>query len=238
MHEGGLYVSPAKVLIVDDEPEIKELINLYLTREGYEVLSAGSAATAVNATRDNNPDLIILDILLPDQNGIDTCQELRELTKAPILFVSCKDEDQDKIQGLQAGGDDYITKPFSPGELVARVNAHLRRNKLLRILQPERSPIQFPGLRIDASCYSVTVDDAEIMLTSKEFELLELLARHPNQVFTPERLFDLIWHENSLGDYRTVVVHISNLRRKIEPDPSNPKYVLTVRGAGYKFASL
>lgn len=230
-------MSPARILIVDDEPEISELISLYLTKEGYTVLTAENATEAIKVTEDSNPDLIILDILLPDQNGIEACQELRKLTVAPILFVSCKDEDQDKIQGLRAGGDDYMTKPFSPGELVARVNAHLRRNRMLRTVQQTKQRICHPGLEIDAASYTVTIDGEEITLTSREFELLELLARHPNQVFTPEQLFDLIWRENSLGDYRTVVVHISNLRRKIEPDPANPRYVLTVRGVGYKFAS-
>jgi len=176
--------------------------------------------------------------MMPEMDGFTLAGKLRaEEPGIPFIFLTAKSLREDMVRGLKLGADDYITKPFSPGELVARVSAHLRRNRMLRFMMPARQPISHPGLNIDPSSYTVVVNGSDITLTSKEFELLELLARHPNQVFTPEQLFDLVWQENSLGDYRTVVVHVSNLRKKIEPDPSNPKFVLTVRGVGYKFAS-
>lgn len=224
-----------KILIVDDDQEIIDLISIYLSDEGYRIITAQNGKYALKQAWHENPHLVILDVLLPDLDGIEICQELRRFTDIPILFLSCKKDDVDKIVGLRVGGDDYITKPFNLGELAARVKAHLRRSKLH---DPDRDYFQvlsFPGLRIDLSRHEVTSGEAPVFVSVKEFQLLTVLARNPNRVFHQDHLFDLIWGTDDLGDTRTVAVHISNLRKKIEPNPTKPRYILTVRGAGYKF---
>lgn len=227
-----------RVLIVDDDPDIRRILELYLEKEGFDIASATEGQEAINQIDEFKPDLIILDIMMPGLDGYETCQGIREKTDAPILFLSAKEDDLDKILGLRIGGDDYITKPFSPGVLVARIKAHLRRNRLSGIKKEnlaERSLIQFPGLSIDLESCIVRVKGVPIALPAKEYQLLCLLGRNVEKVFSVEQLFQHIWGENSLGDNRTVMVHISNLRKKIEPDPTKPMYILTVRGIGYKF---
>jgi two-component system, OmpR family, response regulator VicR len=227
-----------RVLIVDDDPDILNVLELYLEKEGFEIISASEGNEAVALIDRSNPDLIILDIMMPGLDGYETCQAIREKTNAPILFLSAKEDDIDKILGLRLGGDDYITKPFSPGVLVARIKAHLRRNRLAgnkKENRNERSIIQFPGLFIDLESCIVKVKDAPISLPAKEYQLLCLLSKNVEKVFSVEQLFQQIWGEDSLGDNRTVMVHISNLRKKIEPNPAKPMYILTVRGIGYKF---
>lgn len=223
------------ILIVDDEMEIRDLICRYLVKENYRVISADCGAAALDMVNEHQPNLIILDILLPDHDGIEICSRLRPQTSAPILFLSCKDADLDKILGLSVGGDDYITKPFSPGELVARVKAHLRRANHIEVEERPKKLLRFPGLEIDFDSYAVRVGNEYITLPAKEFELLAVMAQNPNRLYRTEQLYNLIWKENSIGDTRTVMVHISNLRKKIEKDPANPDYILTVRGIGYKF---
>lgn len=226
-----------KILVVDDEAEITELISLYLTKNGFHVVTAETGEQAIELTRTIKPDLIILDILLPGLDGIEVCQELRKDNNVPILFLSCKSEDTDKVLGLTVGGDDYITKPFSPSELLARIKAHLRRNRLLNTAhKQEKSLLTFPGLVIDLDSHVVLVNGAPVILSAKEFQLLALLAQNPNKIFSIEQLFKALWSYQSFGDTRTVMVHISNLRKKIEKDPSNPDYIHTVRGVGYKFS--
>lgn len=227
-----------RVLIVDDDPDILRILELYLEKEGFEIISSTDGNDAISQIDRFNPDIIILDIMMPGLDGYETCQGIREKTDAPILFLSAKEDDFDKILGLRIGGDDYITKPFSPGVLVARIKAHLRRNRLSSNKKDsitERSFIQFPGLSIDLESCIVRVNGEPISLPAKEYQLLCLLSRNIEKVFSVEQLFQLIWGENSLGDNRTVMVHISNLRKKIEPDPTKPMYILTVRGIGYKF---
>ncbi len=225
-----------KVLVVDDEPEICELINLYLSREGFEVSTAKNSQEALKLAREKEPDLIILDILLPDIDGIEICMELRKITEVPIIFLSCKGESEDKIMGLTVGGDDYITKPFSPGEMVARVKAHLRRSRLMQEKDKEQtSRLVFPNLVIDLLSHEVLLGGKKIDLSSMEFKILAVLAQNPNKVFSAEELYEKAWGSNSMGDFRTLMVHISNLRKKIEPDPSQPRYITTIRGVGYKF---
>jgi len=226
-----------KILIVDDEHEISDLLDRYLTRDMFQVIIADSGQTAIQLAKSEKPDLIILDILLPDINGIEVCQKIRSKSTVPILFISCKDDASDKVLGLEFGGDDYITKPFSPSEVVARVKAHLRRNRLLTDNSSEKLILKFPGLEIDASSYTVHTNDKIVRLPAKEFQILNVLAQHPNQIFTAAQLFDLVWQEDSSGDLRTVVVHISNLRKKIEQDSSRPKYIQTVRNVGYRFTT-
>ncbi|MGE5372150.1 MAG: response regulator transcription factor [Solirubrobacterales bacterium] len=224
------------ILVVDDESEIRELIRLYLTREGFTVLEADHALAGLALADSHHPDLIVLDVLLPDMDGIETCQELRKKSSIPVLFLSCKGEDVDKVLGLTVGGDDYITKPFSPTELVARVKSHLRRSRLHSSVSAEKATLSFPGLVIDLNSGVVLVDNQPVILSGKEFKILVLLAQNPNQVFSLEQIYQQLWSTDSFSDLRTVMVHISNLRKKIEPDPSKPRYIHTMRGFGYKFS--
>lgn len=228
-------MSGEKILIVDDEPDIVELIRLYLVREGYEVISANNGQDVFEIVLHQRPDLIILDILLPGLDGIEVCRQLRKTHNTPILFLSGKSEDIDIILGLSMGGDDYITKPFSPSQLVARVKAHLRRNSILDKQKDHPQLVKFPGLEIDLVSRIVKVTGQPISLSAKEFDLLALMAKTPNRVYKIEQLFEIVWSLDSIGDPRTLIVHISNLRKKIEPNPSEPRYIITVRGVGYKF---
>lgn len=229
------FLAGEKVLIVDDELEICEMLSLYLEGERYQIIIAENGRQALMRAREQKPDIIILDIFLPDMDGIEVCQELRNFTSVPILFLSCKSEDVDKIVGLRVGGDDYITKPFSPGELTARVKAHLRRNRLLDAISKHTQVLRFPGLEIDIGSHEIRKNEAKIPLSAIEFQLLTILAKNPNRVFNPDHLYELVWGNEELCDPRTVAVHISNLRKKIESDPTRPSYILTVRGVGYKF---
>jgi DNA-binding response OmpR family regulator len=228
-------MSGEKILIVDDEPEIVELIRLYLIKEGYEVLSTDNGQSAFEYMKRFTPDLVILDILLPGMDGIEICRQLRLTYNVPILFISCKSEDIDIILGFSIGGDDYITKPFSPSQLVARVKAHLRRKQQLDQHKEEPRQLSFPGLEIDLLTRNVWVNGSLVPLSSKEFDLLALMAKKPNRVVPIEQLYKMAWGVDSNGDTRTLLVHISNLRKKIEPDPTEPVYIQTVRGIGYKF---
>jgi DNA-binding response OmpR family regulator len=227
-----------KILVVDDEAEISEIITMYLKREGYEVHIENEGNRVAEAVKQYKPDLIILDVLLPGMDGIEVCRELRKEHDIPILFVSCKSDDTDIILGLGIGGDDYITKPFSPSQLVARVKSNLRRQQMSVQSKKEiisEDMMEFSGLQIDLNSYTVKVNGETVALAAKEFELLVKLAQTPNRVYQTDQLFDLIWGSDSLGDYRTVMVHICNLRKKIEQNPSSPQFIHTVRGAGYKF---
>ncbi|QZY56091.1 response regulator transcription factor [Crassaminicella profunda] len=225
-----------KILIVDDELQIQELIRMYLIKEDFEVICASNGNEACLLALQEKPDLIILDILMPELDGLETCTKLRKTTDVPILFLSCKNQDIDKILGLSVGGDDYVTKPFSPSVLIARVKAHLRRNRLLSENKVEKQFLRYPGLEIDIASHSVFVNHALISLTTKEFDLLVFLAKHPNRVFYTSQIFEKIWDDHSFEkDARTVMVHISNLRKKIEKNPTKPQYIITVRGVGYKF---
>lgn len=225
-----------KILVVDDESDIRDIIVRYLTKEFYTVMVADNGQLALELIETKNPDLVILDIVLPDTDGFSICPQIRGLTSCPILFLSCKDDEVDKILGLSLGGDDYITKPFSPRELVARIKSHLRRNQIISSNSSYSNLIEFDNLVIDLDGYQVKIDEQSIPLPAKEFKILSILAQSPNRIFSSDQLYDLVWNENSIGDTRTVLVHISNLRKKIERDPSNPKYIVTVRGVGYKFS--
>lgn len=230
-----------KIMIVDNEMEIIQLLRLYLTKEGFNVIWTTDSNSALSLAKEENPDLILLDIVMPGLSGFEVCNKIREHFDIPILFISCKGDDTDKILGLSLGGDDYITKPFSPSEVIARVKAHLRRSRInAPVENNERSTrkISFGEFTIDPDSHSVNIKNDEIHLTVKEFELLMLLCQSPNRVFTSKQIFDQVWNSYGLEeDYRTVMVHISNLRKKIEEDPEHPKYILTVRGVGYKFVN-
>lgn len=231
-----------RILIVDDDPDILYIVEQYLLREGFSIAKATNGKMAIQLIDEFRPDMIILDILMPGMDGYETCQIIRQKTDAPILFLSAKEDDIDKILGLRIGGDDYVTKPFSPGELVARVKAHLRRHRIIESKKEDTGHghihghiLEFPGLHIDLESCVVKANGKIVSLSAKEFQLLALFAKNAGKVFPVEQLFQLIWGENSFGDFRTVMVHISTLRKKIEPNPSEPKYILTVRGIGYKF---
>lgn len=227
-----------KIMIVDNEMEIIQLMKLYLSREGYDIVWTTDSTKAAELANAEDPDLILLDVVMPGLSGMELCGKIREQSDVPILFVSCKDKDMDKVLGLSIGGDDYITKPFSPAELVARVKAHLRRRNLDSkndTAVSARDQISVGGIEIDLAAHTVSVDGEQVHLTAKEFELLVLFCRYPNRVFTSRQIFDDLWDTYGLDDdVRTVMVHISNLRKKIEKNPEKPHYIHTVRGVGYK----
>lgn len=232
-----------KIMIVDNEMEIIQLIKLYLSREGYDVIWTTDSTKASELAYEEDPDLILLDVVMPGLTGIELCGKIREQSDVPILFVSCKDQDMDKVLGLSIGGDDYITKPFSPAELVARVKAHLRRRNISNGSSEhngaeERNTLNVGDLEIDLSAHTVTVGGEAVHLTAKEFEMLVLFCKYPNRVFTSRQIFDNLWNTYGLeDDVRTVMVHISNLRKKIEINPEKPVYIHTVRGVGYKLVA-
>lgn len=228
-----------KILIVDDEKEIIDFVSAYLKEEGFVVFSAATGGEALAILKAEEISLIILDIMLPDIEGTDLCLSLRKLSDCPIIFASCKSNDIDKVIALGAGGDDYITKPFSGLEIVARVKAHLRRSKMFEQKKSESDNIiSYPGISINPNSYEVTCGETQVFLTAKEFEILLLLMRNPKRVYSSEQIYEAVWKEHFLeGDFRTVIVYIRNIRKKIEPDPSSPQYILTVRGVGYKFNS-
>lgn len=231
-----------KIMVVDNEMEIIQLMKLYLSREGYDVVWTTDSTKAAALAQDERPDLILLDVVMPGLSGIELCGKIREQSDVPILFVSCKGQEMDKVLGLSIGGDDYITKPFSPTELVARVKAHLRRRNLSNasgnISNMDRNALSVGDLEVDLSAHTVTVEGNPVHLTAKEFELLVLLCKYPNRVFTGRQIFDSLWDTYGIDDdVRTVMVHISNLRKKIEPNPEKPQYIHTVRGVGYKLVS-
>lgn len=230
--------SAANILVVDDEREITELISLFLQREGFGVYVANNGEEALRIAEPLLPDLIILDVNLGRMDGIEVCKRLRSgpCSDVPIVFLSCRSEDNDIIRGLSEGGDDYLTKPFSPSQLVARVQAHLRRRRTReRIAEEPPTTIQHSGMEIDFRSLEVRLNGERLNLSVKEFELLTVLAREPNRVFPLEELYRRVWQSESMGDTRTLMVHISNLRKKLELDPSRPRWIRTVRGFGYRF---
>ncbi|MFA1819341.1 response regulator transcription factor [Virgibacillus oceani] len=225
-----------KILIVEDEAEIRHLLQLYL-QELYEIAVAETGTEAIDKVKRDPPDLILLDILLPEKNGLEVCREIRMFNEdVSILFISSKREFEDRITGLEAGADDYIIKPFDPGEVRARVMAHIRRKDIYeKHHQQEQKKLRFHELEINLDSYSVYLKEKPVQLYAKELQLLMFLAKYPNQVFSIEQLYDQVWGKETIGDYSNVKVHISNLRRKIEKNPRKPNYIQTIRGIGYKF---
>jgi len=227
-----------KILVVDDEAVVQKLITHYLTREGFQVITAGTGYTALEIIRREKPDLILLDILLPELDGLEICHEIRGETDVPIIFITSKGETMDVALGLGVGGDDYIRKPFDPLEVVARVKAHLRRQRrAAKEVGEQKKVLVFPGLKIDLVNRTVEVNGLPVALTAREFDLLALLAENPDRFYSADQLMELIWKTRESVDYRSLMVHISKLRKKIEEDPANPKYLISVRGFGYKFCS-
>ncbi len=227
-----------RVLIIEDDKSISDLERDYLEINKYQVEVAFDGDTGSKMALEEDFDLILLDLMLPFKDGFEVCREIRSKKETPILMVTAKKEDIDKIRGLGLGADDYIVKPFSPSELVARVGAHIARYERLTAAGSARHPdhvIAIGNLKIYPEQMRVTVKDKEVKLANKEFELLRFLAENPNIVFSKDTLFDRIWGMDSLGDASTVTVHINRIREKIEEDSSNPRYIETVWGAGYRF---
>ncbi len=226
----------SKVLIVEDEVAIADLEKDYLELSGFEVEIETSGEIGLSRALSEEFDMFLLDLMLPDVDGFEICKKIREVKNTPILMVSAKKDDIDKIRGLGLGADDYITKPFSPSELVARVKAHLARyERLIGSNQPENDLIEIRGIKIDKTARRVWVNDEEKQFTTKEFDLLTFLAENPNRVFTKEELFREIWDMESIGDIATVTVHIKKIREKIEINTAKPQYIETIWGVGYRF---
>jgi two-component system, OmpR family, response regulator VanR len=230
------------ILIIDDEKEIRDLIGIYLTNEGYNVLKAADGMEGLEYLKNETVHLVVLDIMMPRLDGIQACMKIRESMNVPIIMLSAKSQDMDKIMGLTTGADDYVTKPFQPLELVARIKSQLRRylrlNQMDRNSQPNSNQqmdvISLDELVINITTHAVSVEGREIKLTPREFAILELLARNPGVVFSTEKIYERVWNELFYESENTVMVHIRNLREKIENNPRTPRYIKTVWGVGYK----
>ena len=217
------------ILIAEDDPDIRALLRLYLEGEGLRVLEASNGTQALELAREHTPDMAVLDIMMPGLNGFELTRALRKYSDLPILILSAKSEDNDKILGLNLGADDYIAKPFNPVEIVARVRAQLRRSK-----RTGRDVLTVRDLSLDTSTFQLTKNGRPILLTPMEYKILALLMRSPGRIFTKIQLYEGAIGTYFEGDDNTMMVHISNLREKIEDDPKNPRYIITVRGLGYK----
>ena len=225
-----------RILIVEDEESIAELEKDYLEMSGFQAEIETRGDAGLKKALEEDFDLFILDLMLPNIDGFEICKKIREKKNTPVIVVSAKKDDIDKVRGLGLGADDYMTKPFSPSELVARVKAHMARyERLVGSNISQNDIIEIRGIRIDKTARRVSVDGEEKNLTAKEFDLLTFLASNPNHVYTKEELFQKIWDMESIGDIATVTVHIKKIREKIELDTSNPQYIETIWGVGYRF---
>ena len=227
-------MNQARILVVEDEPSIREVVSLYLRRAGYQVTVAADGQAALDSLSHELPDLVVLDLMLPQVNGLEVTRWLRERGDTPIIMLTARREERDRIAGLEMGADDYVVKPFSPQELVSRVRAVLRRTQSSGP-EGDTVPLIYGDLHIDPQSRLVRICDQEVTLTAKEFDLLWTMARHPRQVFSRDQLLDLVWGLTEFIDPSTVTVHVRRLREKIEVDPSEPFYIQTVWGIGYKF---
>lgn len=232
---GGIRVG-RRILVVDDEANIRELCRLYLEQEGFEVLEAADGEAGLAAVQQHQPDLVVLDLMLPKQNGMEVAKVLSG-QGTPVIMLTARGDEVDRILGLELGADDYMTKPFSPRELVARVKVVLRRlergGPVAAPAPPER--LEFPDFAIDLAARTLVVGGQPVDCPPKEFDLLVTLARSPHRVFSREQLLEQVWDYSYYGDFRTVDVHVQRVRKKIEPDPENPRYIRTVWGVGYRF---
>ena len=224
----------AKVLIVDDEPNIREVVGLYLRRDGHTVVSVTDGEEALEAFRESEPDLVVLDLMLPKISGLEVCRRMRADRRVPLIMLTARGEEEERIVGLSLGADDYVVKPFSPRELAARVAAVLRRVEESSG-DVDQKLLFFDGLRIDPNTREVLVRGEPATLTAREFDLLHYLASSPNRVYTRDQLMELVWGYTFSADTSTVTVHVRRLREKVEPDPARPRYLQTVWGVGYKF---
>ncbi len=223
------------ILVVDDEPSIREVMSLYLSRDGFNVITAGDGVEALDLARASDPDLILLDVMLPYRSGLEITETLRGERSVPIILLTARTDEIDRINGLELGADDYVVKPFSPREVVARVRAVLRRSGPATVRETQSQRIELGDFTVDPGERQVTVDGRRIDLTATEFELLHFMATRPRQVFSRAQLLDNVWGADFVADESTVTVHIRRLREKVEDDPSHPRYVQTVWGVGYRF---
>lgn len=231
-----MWRAMSKILIIEDEEAIADLEKDYLELSDFEVEIEHTGNMGLQKALEKDFDLVILDLMLPEMDGFEVCRKIREEKNIPILMVSAKKDDIDKIRGLGLGADDYMTKPFSPSELVARVKAHMARyDRLVGSSQKVNDVVEIRGIRIDKTARRVYVDGEEKTFTTKEFDLLTFLAENPNHVYTKEELFREIWDMDSIGDIATVTVHIKKIREKIEYDTAKPQYIETIWGVGYRF---
>ncbi|WP_312561315.1 response regulator transcription factor [Anaerospora sp.] len=223
------------ILIIEDDRDIAELERDYLQLNGYKAEIEQDGLEGMKKAVTGSYDVVVVDLMLPKKDGYEIIKEIRKTQEIPIIVVSAKNEDIDKIRGLDFGADDYLTKPFSPAELTARIKAHIKRYERLRGHMKAYEVLQYKGLEIDTASHKIFVNAKEVQLTTKEYELLLFLASNPNIVFSKERIFDTIWSDEYCGDTATVAVHIQKIRKKIERDPANPEYIETLWGAGYRF---
>jgi DNA-binding response OmpR family regulator len=224
-------VPRARILIVDDDVTVAEILSRYLVREGYEVESVGNGREAIERTRSQAPDLILLDLMLPGLSGLDVCRRLRDFTSVPVIMLTARGEEHERVFGLKLGADDYVVKPFSPREVTARVDSVLRR---ANGTEKELGTVTAAELEVDLSARTVRASGELVSLTAREFDLLAFLIRHPDQVFGREELLERVWGYR-FGDTATVTVHVRRLRAKLEADPANPEHLQTVWGVGYRF---
>jgi two-component system, OmpR family, response regulator RegX3 len=224
----------ARVLVVEDEESFSDALSYMLRKEGFEVAVAETGTHALTEFDRNGADIVLLDLMLPEMSGTEVCRQLRQKSAVPIIMVTARDSEIDKVVGLEIGADDYITKPYSPRELVARVRAVLRRNSP-EVTETSAQTLTAGPVRMDVERHVVTVSGDSVALPLKEFELLELLLRNAGRVLTRGQLIDRVWGADYVGDTKTLDVHVKRLRSKIEPEPSNPRFIVTVRGLGYKF---
>ena len=226
----------ARILLVEDERALADTVRYNLERDGYAVDVAADGRTALEAFRTEPPDLVILDLMLPEMGGLDVCRRIRETSDVPIIIVTAKDSEADKVAGLELGADDYVTKPFSVRELISRVRANLRRARAAVLVQtPEDDVLTGGPVRLDVGRHEVRVGDEPVAFPPKEFELLETFLRRKGRLVTRDFLIDRVWGPEYFGDTKTLDVHVKRIRRKIEPDPHRPAHLVTVRGLGYKF---
>ncbi len=226
------------ILIVDDEKEIRDLVDIYLKSDGYNTIKACDGLEAIDILEKNEIDLIILDVMMPNLNGIETCLKIREMREMPIIMLSAKSEDIDKILGLNMGADDYLTKPFNPLELIARVKSQLRRfykfSKKVDVLEEDNNVIHIDDLMINLETHEVILGESLLKLTPTEFDILALLSQSRGKVFSIENIYESVWNQEFMTSDNTVMVHIRKVREKIEEDPRNPRFIKTVWGVGYK----
>jgi len=226
---------PHRILIVEDEPGLADSVRYALEAEGFEVSVADSGVTGLELARKSDPDLVLLDLMLPEMSGLDVCRLIRSSSDVPIIMLTAKDSEADKVSGLELGADDYMTKPFSMRELVARIRAQLRRAAKTGILAESNEVLRGGRIELDIDAHVTRVDGDEVELRPKEFELLESLMRRKNRLAARHTLIDEVWGPSYFGDTKTLDVHIKRLREKLERDSSSPRHIVTVRGLGYKF---
>ena len=229
-----MSTTPPSVLVVDDDPNVVEVLCRYLEREGYRVTSAGDGKVALEMALDLLPDLVVLDLMLPGMDGLEVCRRLRQVAPIPVIMLTARGDESDRLVGLELGADDYVSKPFSPREVVARVKAVLRRASQAPVVAADVGPLVARDLVVDARSRECRLRDRLVTLTAREFDLLVFLMRQPRKVFRREELLEQVWGY-TYGDTSTVTVHVRRLREKIEEDPSSPRYLTTVWGVGYRF---